>query len=270
MIRGHKPCQNLILFFPKTYSRTMGFSINGFKFVFSGDQFLKKLITLPLGLIVKLGGTEKELFAVPKEIFKLPREKSVKTALRNYLEKLTTNFVNESYLLYDKSDLIKETYITELNIKILIYSSISYFNKKTEKEIFQIISPENCLKFTVGKDTVKNNLDFKLANISRKLPKRRVKKTYYNISITQLCSRRKKQMTEPIETVIVWGQQKFEIEIIEINDDRVLNILKKYKHSYYELTPLGILFPSSITNNTKQIFVTCRELNDAKKITDKW
>ena len=62
----------------------MGFSINGFKFVFSGDQFLKKLITLPLGLIVKLGGTEKELFAVPKEIFKLPQEKSVKTALRNY------------------------------------------------------------------------------------------------------------------------------------------------------------------------------------------
>ena len=149
-------------------------------------------------------------------------------------------------------------------MKILIYGSISYFNKKTEKKIFQIISPENCLKFTVGKHTVKNNLDFKLANISRKLPKRRVKKIY-NISITQLCSRRKKQMTEPIETVIVRGQQKFEIEIIEINDDRVLNIFKKYKHSYSELTPLGILFPSSIAKNTKQIFVTCRELNDAKK-----
>ena len=226
----------------------MGFSINGFNFVFSGDEFLKKLITLPLGLIDKLGGTEKEIFAVPKEIFKLPREKSVKTALRNYWEKLTTNFVNESYLLYDKSELIKETYITELNIKILIYGSISYFNKKTEKKIFQIISPENCLKFTVGKHTVKNNLDFKLANISRKLPKRRVKKIY---NITQLCSRRKKQI--------------FEIEIIEINDDRVLNIFKKYKHSYSELTPLGILFPSSIAKNTKQIFVTCRELNDAKK-----
>ena len=31
------------------------------------------------------------------------------------------------------------------------------------------------------------------------------------------------------------------------------------------MTPIGILFPSSITNNTKQIFVTCRELNNAKK-----
>ena len=28
--------------FPKTYSRTMGFSINGFNFAFSGDEFLKK------------------------------------------------------------------------------------------------------------------------------------------------------------------------------------------------------------------------------------
>ena len=28
--------------------------------------------------------------------------------------------------------------------------------------------------------------------------------------------------------------------------------------------PLVILFPSSVTNDTKQIFVTCRELNNAK------
>ena len=30
--------------------------------------------------------------------------------------------------------------------------------------------------------------------------------------------------------------------------------------------PLAILFPSSITNDTKQKFVTWRELNDAKKL----
>ena len=42
-------------------------------------------------------------------------------------------------------------------------------------------------------------------------------------------------MAEPIETVIISGQQKFEIENglnpveIEINDDRILNILKKQK-----------------------------------------
>ena len=78
-------------------------------------------------------------------------------------------------------------------------------------------------------------------------------------------------MAEPIETITVRGQQKFEIENklspveIEINDDRVLNTLKRYKNIYYELTPIGILFPSSVANNTKQIFATCRELNEAKK-----
>ena len=115
--------------------------------------------------------------------------------------------------------------------KILIYGSISYFNKKTENEIFQIISPENCLKFSIEKDTVNNNLDVKLTNISGKLPKIR-NKELYNFSITQLCSKRKNQMAEPVVTVIVKGQQKFEIKNkqnpveIEINEDRVLNMLK--------------------------------------------
>ena len=40
--------------------------------------------------------------------------------------------------------------------------------------------------------------------------------------------------------------------------------LKKARNSYYKLTPIGLLFSSSAQNDTKQIFVTCRELNDAK------
>ena len=60
-------------------------------------------------------------------------------------------FINESYFWYKKSDLIKETYITALNKIISIYGSISYFNKKTENEIFKIISPENLLKLFVKK-----------------------------------------------------------------------------------------------------------------------
>ena len=43
------------------------------------------------------------------------------------------------------------------------------------------------------------------------------------------------------------------------------NILKKHKNVLYKLTPLGILFPASIKNNTEQVFITCRELNDVKK-----
>ena len=52
---------------------------------------------------------------------------------------------------------------------------------------------------------------------------------------------------------------------IKIKDDRVLNILKKHKNAAHRLTPLGMLFPASIKNDTEQIFITCRELNDVKK-----
>ena len=78
-------------------------------------------------------------------------------------------------------------------------------------------------------------------------------------------------MPEPIETVITRAQLSFEIAgalnpvQIEIDDDRVLNILKRYKNVRYRLTPLGILFPTSVKNDTEQIFLTCRELNDVKK-----
>ena len=33
----------------------------------------------------------------------------------------------------------------------------------------------------------------------------------------------------------------------------------------YRLTPLGILFPASVKNDTEQIFITSRELNNVKK-----
>ena len=69
-------------------------------------------------------------------------------------------------------------------------------------------------------------------------------------------------MNEPIETVIVRGQEKFDLHDIvnpieiEINDDRILNTLKKHKNVYYRLTLIGILFPLSVTKVKKQIFVT--------------
>ena len=72
-------------------------------------------------------------------------------------------------------------------------------------------------------------------------------------------------------TMIICTQQWFEIAgglnpvQIEIDDDRILNMLKKYKNVRYRLRPLGLLFPGSIKNDTEQIFTTCRELNDVKK-----
>ena len=76
-------------------------------------------------------------------------------------------------------------------------------------------------------------------------------------------------MAEPVEMIIIQAQQSFEIAgglkqvQIRIEDDKVLNIIKRYKNVRYKLTPLGLLFP--VENDTEQIFLTCRELNDVKK-----
>ena len=43
-------------------------------------------------------------------------------------------------------------------------------------------------------------------------------------------------------------------------------MFKKYKNVVYRLTPLGILFPASIKNNSEQVFITCRDKNDIKSL----
>ena len=126
------------------------------------------------------------------------------------------------------------------------------------------------MKFFVDKDKNKNSLSFQLTGIRGKIPKLKDKKVL-NFSLTRTGQKRKRQMTEPIETVIIRAQQIFEIAWglnlvqIEIEDDRVLNIFKKYKNVLYRLTPIGILFPASVKNNTEQIFITCRKVNNVKK-----
>ena len=71
-------------------------------------------------------------------------------------------------------------------------------------------------------------------------------------------------MVEPIETIVVCAQQSFEVVgglnpiQIELEDNRILNALKRYKNVMYNVTPLGLLFPASIKNDTKQIFATCK------------
>ena len=75
---------------------------------------------------------------------------------------------------------------------------------------------------------------------------------------------------EPVDTLIIRSQQDFELHDqlnpikIKIDDDQINNALKKYKGATYHFTPVGLLFHSSVTNDTSQIFVTCRKLNTAK------
>ena len=101
--------------------------------------------------------------------------------------------------------------------------------KKMENEIFKMVTPGEILKFYINKDTTKNSLSFHLTSVSGKLLKLKDKKIY-NFSVTKIGEKRKRQIAEPIETVIIHAQQSFETAgwlnpvQIETEDDRILNI----------------------------------------------
>ena len=130
--------------------------------------------------------------------------------------------------------IIEQTFITEINKLRSIYGSISYFNKKGVNEIVQIISFNNPLKFLVSRGTLKKPLDFQLTKIDENLPTLSDKKVY-NFSLTEIRTKSKRQRNEPIETVIIRGQQKNDLHDvlnpvqIEINDAQLLNILQNIK-----------------------------------------
>ena len=77
--------------------------------------------------------------------------------------------------------------------------------------------------------------------------------------------------SEPIETVIVRAQQDFDVVgglnpiQIQKSDDTVLNLLQKCKNVAHTITPLGLLFPASITNDTNHIFITANNISGVKR-----
>ena len=161
-----------------------------------------------------------------------PVQKDIKVKIDEYSSLPGKSFVNESYFLYDKINLILDAFITVLNKKNSIYGSFSCFSGKTPNETLTLIAAENLLKFLVEKETIRNNLSFQLTNISGNIAKIKDNKIY-NISMTRLGRKRKLLMQELIKTIIVRAQQNFDIVgrlnpiQIETEDDRILIALKK-------------------------------------------
>lgn len=72
-----------------------------------------------------------------------------------------------------------------------------------------------------------------------------------------------KEKTEPVETIIICGTQDFGLHNqsnpveIRIDDDQIINLLKKHKGDTIKSTRTGLLFLSSVEIDTKQIFIKC-------------
>ena len=134
----------------------------------------------------------------------------------------------------------------------------------------ELVNATDSLKFLVEKKSLKDNLKLQIAHVNGSEVKTNDKKIH-DFSITKLGKRRKNMLPEPIETVIIRAQQDFDVVgglnpiQIQFSDDTVLNLLKKYKNIAYKITPIGILFPATVTNDTNFIFVTANNLSGVKK-----
>ena len=106
------------------YTVGMGNHVTFLKFSFPNSGHLQNLVS-PMDNLFNKTATE-VMAAANKEIFKLPQELLIKTAIENYIKKLTVSFVFESYFLYDKNSGIEPTLITEINKLISVYGSVSY------------------------------------------------------------------------------------------------------------------------------------------------
>ena len=182
----------------------------------------------------------------------------------------TKNLINESFFLCDKSNTIKKTFITALNKQLSIYGSFSYFSGNVSIKKLTLLEVSNALKFLIEKKVLKDNLKLQIAYVSGNEVRTEDKKVH-QFSIMRLGKIQKNMFSEPIETVIIRAQQDFDVVgglnsiQVQINDETILNILRIYKNVTYKITPLGLLFPASVTNNTSKIFVTSTKLSGAKK-----
>ena len=180
---------------------------------------------------------------ISSEIF-YPVVKYLKEKITEYDAIPTKNFINESY------------------------GSFSCFSGKSSIFNLKLISFSDVFSW---KNSQISNLKFQLAQINGSKVKTTDNKIHH-FSITKLGKKRKRQMSEPIETIIIRAQQDFDVDgglnpiQVEIKDDHIINLLKKYKNVVYKITPIGLLFPASLTNDRTQVFVLRKNLSGVKKL----
>ena len=119
--------------FPDTCYKSIGSTLRGFSFYFPNLLDSLRNLIQPSPNLINIESRTEEVSIVPTQYSSYPGKQKIEQNTRSYNNVPQKYFINESHFLYDKSDLVKETYITAVNKKILIYGSISYFNKKKQK-----------------------------------------------------------------------------------------------------------------------------------------
>ena len=244
--------------FSKKYFKSVGYTVDGFKFSFPKAKTAISDILNPTKNLLNIeNGLEEASNSFSSEL-SFPTKENIEDKSAEYNNFPTKEFVNESYFLYHKSNLIKKIFVRAINKILSIYGSFSYFSGKLAEKEIKLLDVSNILKFYMERRALKKGLKFQLAHINGDNPKIKDRKIH-NFSITRLGKKRKLNILQPVETIIIRAQQNLDVVAslnpaqIEIEDDRIINIFKKYKNVLYKVTPLGLLFLASLKNDTRPL-----------------
>ena len=178
-----------------------------------------------------------------------------------------------AFFLYENSNIIKETFVSELNKKVSLLGGVWYYVKADSKDgKIELITPRNKLKFNVKQNVSLSDLNLSIAPViaSQKLNLRE-RKIKNLLIISTFSKTRKRKMKEILDTIMVKALQKFENYTIlnpldiDIRSNYMTEKIEEFKYSVYQVMLKNILFSANIVNNTQQIFITCYNLDSAKK-----
>ena len=179
-----------------------------------------------------------------------------------------------AFFLYDNLNIIKETFVSELNKKVSLLGGVWYYVKANSKDgKIELVTPRNKLKFNIKQNISLPELSLSIAPViaSQKLNLRE-RKIKNLLIISTFSKNRKRKMRDILDTIMIKALQKFENYMvlnpldIDIRSNYMTKILDDFKYSTYQVMLKNILFSANIVNDTQQIFITCyNNLDSAKK-----
>ena len=180
-----------------------------------------------------------------------------------------------SYFLYDNQYVVRETFISELQKLLHLIGGISFFDKVDKSGKMYLIEPIDKMKFDVKKNKQISYFDFNLSPTCASETIEYIKKEINNIMIitTEKLSRlgQKRKMKEVLDTILVKALQNYNnytvlnpLEI-DLRSNYLSKKIYKYKGFTFKVIIRNLLFSSSVTNDTQNVFATCQNLNSSKK-----
>ena len=180
-----------------------------------------------------------------------------------------------AFFLYNNQNIIKETFISEINKKVSLMGSLWYFVKTGSNGRMNLVNSRNKLNFKIRKSQNLAKLSFGISPVvvSKKINFK--SRQINNILIVSIDKKaragRKRKMTEILDTLLIKALQSYDkytilnLLDIDIRSKYMTEKINNYKGYMYEVYIRNLLFSPGIKNDTQNIFLTCHNLNSAKK-----